>query len=210
MLVTQIAETSSKARFRISIDGQFAFVLYSGELRQMHIEEGQELSEESYRHIMTQLLPRRAKLRSMNLLRSRDYTRKQLEDKLRQGGYPQSCVEEAVAYVEAYGYIDDKRYARDFIAYRLQSHSRLRIETDLLQKGVSKEVIREAFAELEDMGAAQDETAMILALTEKRGYHADTATVQEKQKMYGYLCRRGFSPEKIMKALSQGSPQDAP
>ncbi len=202
MLVTQIAETSSKARRRIYLDGQFAFVLYRGELDQFHIEEGQELSEESYRRIMTQILPKRAKLRSMSLLQSRDYTRKQLEDKLKQGDYPQVCIEEALAYVESYGYIDDRRYARDFIGYQIQFKSRRRIEADLMRRGIAKDLIRETFAELGSMGVEQDESEMIRALLEKKKYCADTAAPQEKQRMYGYLCRKGFSQETVMKALS--------
>ena len=201
MLVTQISEVT-KSRYRIYLDGQFAFVLYKGELRQFHIKENQELSDESYRQIMTQILPKRAKLRSMNLLQSRDYTRKQLEDKLSQGDYPKECIEEAVAYVESYGYIDDRRYARDFIEYHIQAKSRTRIETDLMRKGIAKDIIREAFDELCNMGVVQDEPAMIRDLLRKKKYCPDTATKQEQQKMQGFLFRKGFSPEAIMKALS--------
>ena len=201
MVVTQIAE-ASKSRSRVYLDGQCAFVLYKGELRQFHIKEGQELSEESYQQIMTQILPKRAKLRSMNLLQSRDYTKRQLEDKLRQGDYPQECIEEAVAYVESYGYIDDRRYARDFIEYHIQSKSRTRIETDLMRKGIAKDIIREAFDELENLGVEQDESVMIRDLLQKKKYYPGTATKQEQQKMYGFLFRKGFSSEAIMKVLS--------
>ena len=201
MLVTQISGVS-KSRFRVYLDGQFAFVLYKGELRRFQIKENQELSEKSYQLIMTQVLSKRAKLRSMNLLQSKDYTRKQLEDKLRQGDYPQKCIEEAVAYVESYGYIDDRRYARDYIEYHIQNKSRTRIETDLLRRGIAKEVIRTVFEELGNMGVRQDESAMIHDLMVKKKYCVDTATRQEQQKMYSFLCRRGFSSEAIMRALS--------
>ena len=200
MLVTQISEVS-KSRSRIYLDGQFAFILYKGELRQFQIKEGQELTEECYRQIMTQILPKRAKLRSMNLLQSRDYTRKQLEDKLKQGEYPQECIEEALSYVESYGYIDDRRYAGDYIEYHIQTKSRMRIETDLMRRGISKEVIRQAFEELSGLGVVQDEAALIRDLLNKRKYCADTATKQEQQKMYGFLYRKGFSPEVIVRVL---------
>ena len=200
MFVTQVSETS-RSRYRVYLDGQFAFVLYKSELCQFHIKEHQELSAESYQHIMTTILPRRAKLRSMNLLQSRDYTRKQLEDKLRQGEYPQECVAEAIAYVESYGYIDDGRYARDFIEYNLQSKSRARMETDLMRKGISKDVIQKAFSELEDLGVEQDEMEIICALLRKKKYCANTATKQEQQKMYGFLYRKGFRADIISRAL---------
>lgn len=200
MIVSQISEVS-KSRFRVYLDGQFAFVLYKGELLQFQIKENKELSEESYRFIMTQVLPKRAKLRSMNLLQSKDYTKKQLEDKLRQGEYPQECIDEAIAYVESYGYIDDRRYAKDFIEYHIETKSRSRIEADLLRRGISKDIIRAIFDELSDMGVEQDESALINDLLSRKKYCADTATRQEQQKMYGFLYRRGFSPEAITKAL---------
>ena len=200
MLVTQISEVS-KTRSRIFLDGQFAFILYKGELCQFQIKEGQELAEECYRQIMTEILPKRAKLRSMNLLQSRDYTRKQLEDKLKRGEYPQECIEEVLSYVESYGYIDDRRYAGDYIEYHIQNKSRMRIETDLMRRGISKEVIRQAFEMLGDLGVAQDEAALIRDLLNKKKYCAHTATKQEQQKMYGFLYRKGFSSEAISRAL---------
>lgn len=200
MIVTQVAEVT-KSRYRIFLDGQFAFILYKGELRQFHIKEGQELSVENYDHIMTQILPRRAKLRSMNLLQSKDYTRRQLEDKLIQGEYPQQCIEEAIAYVESYGYIDDERYAREFIEYHIQNKSRSRIEMDLMKKGIGREIIQKAFDTLQELGVESNEMELVIELLKKKKYSANIATKQEQQKMYGFLYRKGFHSDVISRAL---------
>lgn len=200
MLITQILE-ASRSRCRIYLDGQFAFVLYKGELHQFHIVEGQELPAESYREISSVLLPKRAKLRCMNLLRSKDYTRKQLQDKLAQGEYPQACIDEAIAYVESFGYLDDLRYARDYIEYHMDSRSRGRMEMDLMRKGIDRNLIGQAFEELDERGVAQDETGMIRELLNKKKYCAETATKQEQQRMYGFLYRRGFQADKIAREL---------
>lgn len=200
MIVTQISEVSGSRR-RIDLDGQFAFVLYKGELSQYHIKEGRELTPQDYREIMTELLPRRAKLRCMNLLKARDYTKKQLKDKLTQGGYPQECIDEAIAYAESYHYIDDLRYAKDYIEYHLAGRSKMRIETDLMRKGIDGGMIKQAFAQLDESGIEQDEAAMVSELLRKKKYCTETATREEQQKMYGFLYRRGFPPEVIAKAL---------
>lgn len=200
MIVTQVAGVT-KSRYRIFLDGQFAFILYKGELRQFHIKEGQELSVENYDHIMTQILPRRAKLRSMNLLQSKDYTRRQLEDKLKQGEYPQQCIEEAIAYVESYGYIDDERYAREFIEYHIQNKSRSRIEMDLMKKGIGREIIQKAFDTLQELGVESNEMELVIELLKKKKYNANAATKQEQQKMYGFLYRKGFHSDVISRAL---------
>ena len=202
MIITQISE-ASKSRCRIYIDGQFAFALYKGELRKFHLKEGQEFPPDHYREITEEVLPKRAKLRCMNLLQSRDYTRKQLEDKLLQGEYPQECIEAAIAYVESYGYLDDLRYAKDFIEYHIDSRSRGRMEMDLMRKGIGRDLIRQAFEELDELGVEQDEAAMIRELLSKKQYCAEKATSQEQQRLYGFLYRRGFHADAIARELSQ-------
>lgn len=200
MIVTQITGIT-KGRFRIYIEEKPAFVLYRGEVRRLGIREGEPLSEESLREIEEEILPTRAKRRAMNLLQNRDYTEAGLREKLRNGDYPESCIEEAVAYVKSYGYVDDRRYAEDFITYNLDRKSRTRMEQDLMRKGISKDTIRAVFEELEEQGTSQDEGAMIRRLLEKKKYDPQTATGQEKQRMYAFLYRRGFRAEVISRAL---------
>ena len=200
MIVTQITGIT-KGRFRIYIEEKPAFVLYRGEVRRLGIREGEPLSEESLREIEEEILPTRAKRRAMNLLQNRDYTEAGLREKLRNGDYPESCIEEAVAYVKSYGYVDDCRYAGDFITYNLDRKSRTRMEQDLMRKGLSKDTIRTVFEELEEQGTSQDEGAMIRRLQEKKKYDPQTATGQEKQRMYAFLYRRGFLAEVISRAL---------
>lgn len=200
MTVTEIIELDKK-RSKIYIDEQFAFVLYKGELRLYHIAEGKTITQEDYEQITHVLLPKRAKLRAMNLLKAREYTKKQLRDKLYDGGYPEDIIEEAVAYVESYHYIDDTRYARQYAQYRIESKSRRCIELELIKRGVDKQIINNVFTELEEEGIGSDETAMIERLLQKRRYDKENATMQEKQKTYAFLMRRGFSSESIQKMI---------
>ena len=167
MLVTQVTGIS-KGRYRIYIEEKPAFVLYRGEVRRFGIREGEALSGECLREIQKEILPGRAKRRAMNLLQSRDYTESGLREKLRGGDYPESCIEEALAYVKSYGYVDDRRYARDFITYNMDRKSRTRIQQDLMRKGIAKDTVCAVFEELEEEGTRQDEEAMIRSLLEKK------------------------------------------
>lgn len=200
MRVTQVVELS-KSRSKVYIEQEFAFVLYKGELRLYKIKEGEELDEKDYRTIMTEVLPKRAKLRAMNLLKSREYTTAALRTKLKQGFYPDEVIEEALAYVASYHYTDDLRYAVSYMNCHEQDKSRRRIEQDLLGKGIDKKTLEEAWLQWEEQGGEKDEQSMIAKLMEKRHYDATTATLQEQQKMFGFLMRKGFSAEQIGKAL---------
>ena len=55
---------------------------------------------------------RDARRKAMRLLEHMDRTEKGLREKLRQAGFTSQAVDHALTYVEAYGYIDDERYAR--------------------------------------------------------------------------------------------------
>ena len=200
MIVTAVEELG-RSRSKIMIDGEFAFVLYKGELRLYHIREGEELDRRDYDAILTEVLPRRAKLRAMNLLTRWEYTEKQLRDKLREGYYPEKVIEEALGYVAGFHYTDDLRYAVTYITDHESSRSRRRIEQDLLGKGISRETLERAWAEWEDKGGSQDEGAMIRALLAKRSYDPDTADRKEQQRTYAFLMRKGFSGETVRRAL---------
>ncbi|MDE7404733.1 MAG: recombination regulator RecX, partial [Lachnospiraceae bacterium] len=144
MTVTGIKEIT-KSRMKIEIDGEFAFVLYKGELRVYGIKENQEISEEVYQKILTEVLSKRAKLRAMNLLKSRAYTSFQLKEKLEAGGYPGKIIDEAIDYVSSFGYVNDSQYTIDFIEYNKERKSKNRIYMDLYKKGIPRNILEEAW-----------------------------------------------------------------
>ena len=151
MTVTRIEELS-RSRCKIYLEDSFAFVLYKGELATYGIQEEEELSEESYREIMQEVLPKRATLRCMNLLQSRAYTESKLRSKLKEGGYPQESIDSALAYVKSYHYVDDLQFAKDYIVNQAGKKSRRVLEQDLIARGVSRDEIEAAFAEAAEKG----------------------------------------------------------
>lgn len=200
MQITQITELS-KTRSKVYIDQEFAFVLYKGELRLYHICEGAELSEQDYRQIMQEVLPKRAKLRALNLLKSREYTEAQLRIKLEQGLYPGKVINEALKYVASFHYIDDLRYAVSYITYHEESKGRRRIDQDLQRKGISREVIERAWQSWEKNGGQKDDLQIIQKLLEKKHFDPETADYKEQQRIAAYLMRKGFTGEQIRKAM---------
>lgn len=204
MIVTDIVEVT-KSRSKVFIDGKFAFVLYKGELRKYSLETDQEISDEIYEELMTVILPKRAKLRSMKLLQNKEYTEKQLRDKLKQGGYPEKIIEEAVSYVKSYHYIDDDRYTAAYIEYHIETKSKQRIIQDLHRKGITNECIEKQWNKLELMGVEGNEEEMIRTILEKKHYSCENADIKEQRRMYAFLLRRGFAGDLVRKAMNAES-----
>ena len=155
MRITRI-EPVTKTKYRVSVDEQFAFVVYKGELSRFHLKEECELTEDTYAKIKEVLL-KRAKLRAMHLLNDMARTESQLRDKLKLGGYPSEITEAAIAYVKSFGYINDDAYIRNFIDSRKDKKSRREIYALLRQKGVdmnrAEEIMEEMYEEYSDQEA---------------------------------------------------------
>ena len=201
MTVTELVPVS-KGRYKVYIDQKFAFVLYKGELQLYKLEAGREVDIDCYQEILHKILPKRAKLRAMNLLQKRTYTAKQLRDKLKEGFYSQQVIEETIEYVSSYHYLDDFQYALDYITYHAEERSEKKMIYDLLNKGIPADIIDRALEEWRAQGGMQDEEAMIRQILEKKKYYSD-CKLKEKYKIYTYLLRKGFSMDNVNKVLGR-------
>ena len=197
MQITDI-KSVSKTKFKVYLDGQFAFTLYKGELFRYRIQEDGELSEEVYQEIREKVVLKRAKLRAMHLLNDMDRTESQLRTKLLNGDYPADIADEAIANVKSFGYINDESYIRRFIESRKNSKSKKEIYALLMKKGVDMERVREILSEYY---SAEDSLNAIRDLLRKKRYDPKSATDQEMRKIYGYLARKGFGYEDIRQVI---------
>ena len=204
MNITKI-EALTKTKFKVFLDGEFAFVLYKGELSRYRIKEEAELSEETYHTIVDEVLTKRAKLRAMHLLEAMDRTESGLRDKLKDNGYPQAAIDRAIEYVKSFGYINDERYAYNFINNRKDSKSRREIYALLCRKGIDKDIMDNAFEEVYD---ESDDKEAIRRLISKRHIDLNNCSREELTKLYGYLGRKGFGYEDIRQVI-QDVQQDA-
>lgn len=186
-----------KGKRKILLDNGILFSLYAGECRKYAIKEDSYLSEEDYHKIMQEILMPRAKKRAMHILEKVDRTKKQLYDKLSLNGYPKECIEAAIAYVEGYHYIDDLRYARNYVRYHQEKKSSQRLKMDLMKRGVPKELIEQALEE----EYQSDESEQIAQLLRKRKYVAHDADQSEFRRQYQFLLRRGFKSSDILKVM---------
>ncbi len=200
-IVTDIVEFDKK-RCKVYLDGEFAFLLYKGELRDFSIKNGAEISDATYTEIVKGVLCKRCKLRAMNLLQKKDYTERQLRDKLSEGLYQPELIDDAIGYVKMYKYLDDDRYARDYITYHMSTRSKNRIIQDLITKGISKEKLMPIMNQLYLQEDGDIELEQVKALLEKKHYDQYMTDFKEKQKIMAFLMRRGFQMSTIKRAMN--------
>ncbi|MCR5419028.1 MAG: recombination regulator RecX [Lachnospiraceae bacterium] len=200
MLVTGIEEYNKK-QVKLYLDGEFAFLLYKGELSQYHIKEGEELAEQTYRLLTEDVLVKRVRLRAMNLLTKRAYTEQGLRRKLREGGYPPFLEDNALAYVKSFGYINDESYARDYIASLSGRYTTGVIAAKLKQKGISDDIISICMEEAqEELREGNEE--LLYELIRKKCRDGCPEEPRERAKLMRFLASKGFAIGEIRRALN--------
>lgn len=196
MIITKLEE-AAKGKINIYIDEEYQFFLYWKEVKLYHLKENDIISDETFNDIMTNTVLKRAKQKALNILKVMDRTEQELINKLKQAQYTDSIIPIAVQYVKDYHYIDDSRYAANFIKNKMNNKSRRQIEFELIQKGITKDIIVEAFSQ-----EYNDEDKAIKNAILKKNADISTMSREEKIKLSAFLYRKGFKMDKIKRYVN--------
>ena len=195
MTVTEIVPVD-KRRSKVFLDEDFTLVLYRGELKRFGIEEGGELTQDTYREIMDDVLLKRARERILFLLKASDKTEQELRLKLKDGGYPKEAIDYAISFVKEHRFINDEDYGRRYVECYSKRKSERQIRYELQRKGLDKEVIGEL---LEDNPV--DEEAQIRDYIRKKRLVLKEMDARERSRVMAALGRKGFSFEAVNRVL---------
>ncbi|MGI6029370.1 MAG: regulatory protein RecX [Candidatus Heteroscillospira sp.] len=137
-----------------------------------------------------------AKKRALNMLDKRDYSCKELTERLIQKGESPEDAEAAVERFAQLGLLNDEKYAGLVVRhYAAKGYGASRVKTELFRRGVPKELWDEA---LEQMPGQEDAMDAFLRRRLK-----DNAGEKEIRRATDALLRRGFSWEEIRSALNR-------
>lgn len=127
-------------------------------------------------------------------------TRREVEIRLQRAAIAPSAIEMALAALERAGLVDDRAFAAAWVESRSRSkgYGRVRLETELRRKGVDSETIGEALAGVEP--ASEADRALVIARSLLGS--ADIADRAVRQRLAGYLHRRGYSWDTIEQVVA--------
>ena len=164
-------------------------------------EQLEELKEHSDRD--------RAREKAVFLLSRRDYSERELRQKLcrEKGRYcpdRQEAAQQAAAYMTELGYVNDAAYAARLArVYRLERlYPARRAVEKLCEKGIDRDTAREAVEAVET-----DDLQLALEFLRKRRYTVPY-THEEAEKQLAALARYGFSAEDSRRALKRRQEED--
>ncbi len=146
-----------------------------------------------------------AKVYAVKLMGKFSYTYRGMVNKLVQKGYSKDIALQVADHYKELGYLEDSIYAQKFIkdAVEFKYHGPARIRYDLKQKGVDEEVIDEAFNELDI-----DFFEVLKNLVSVKAAGEDLTDRKRRDKLIGYLSRKGFGYYDINEVLAEYSEQE--
>lgn len=196
MIITRLEEVGKK-QIRVYFDEERYCLLYRNEVRRLDFREEMEVLQEDFQELNVCLL-RRAKMKAMALLKYQDRTRRELFERLGHLEFPEFIIEEAVAYVESYGYINDEEYVRRYMEYKAGNKSRLQIKQELQRKGIPSDILESVWEEYN-----YQEEEVLEEQMKKRIRQKGVVTDENFQKYYGYFARKGFSSNNVLSLLKK-------
>lgn len=143
--------------------------------------------------------------RAVSYLSRREYSRRELGEKLRRlGSEDDAKVDEVLDYLEEKGYLSNERFAEQFLRAKASRYGQSRLRMELRQRGLSGEEIDRAIEGLDRAieGLAGSEEDRAWSVWEKR-FSSYPEDQKEKAKQIRFLMSRGFSYAIVSRVLQR-------
>jgi regulatory protein len=191
------------SRRSIFLDGRFFCGVSEDVAVKFHLERGMEIDEDKLKELLYEEEFSKAKSYVYRILARRMYTTREIRDKLIEREYVDKIIEDVIATLERYGYLNDRTYAREWIESRMRSKpkGKIALKRELESKGIDRSIIEDALSQAFDQ-SKEAEMAMDLARRKVRSYNADDP-VAAKRKLRSFLLRRGFDFETVKDVIEQ-------
>lgn len=134
------------------------------------------------------------------LLGLREYSEKELRNKLRLRGFEPEAIDTGLAYARDSGYQSDARYAQLKASSLSRRMGNSRIARELKEKGIDVEAINT------ELAALDPEVDRAVGLLSK--FSGQAMTPELRAKVYRFLAYRGFDFSMIKRALAAFQDQD--
>ena len=184
-------------RLNVYLDGTYAFSLATAVATTLKV--GQTLSPELVTSLQQQDETNKAKDKAVQLISRRPRSIVEIQRHLRNKGYPDQAIEEAVMRLQEVGLLDDEAFARYWVDQRdtFKPRSHLALRQELQQKGVARHIIETAISEVDQTAAAQRVAA------KQANRYAHLNKNEFRKKMGSFLHRRGFHYEIIRQVTNE-------
>lgn len=197
MIITDLKPVK-KSLSLVYIDGEYAMKLDTATLAENGITVGCVIEDDELKELIEKSNYKRAKEKALWLISGRDYSKKQLMDKIKKDS-SEETAEEVCERMEELGLVNDENYARR-LAHDLIYLKKLSVrgaKYKLMDKGIDRELCEEILEEFD-----VDPVEQLVELIERK--YADKLDDEKgRRRTVAALQRLGYSWSDIKSALAE-------
>jgi len=177
-----------------------SFFISSQFVEELGIREGDAVSDELYQTLHYQAELEKARQKGMDLLSRAEQSEGMMRQKLLKRDFHPDVVTEVIAWLEERHYLENRRYAEQWVTVRLRRNpeGRPALVAGLLRRGVDRHTAEDTVARLV---TAETETAAL----ERAFYKLKRRHKNNVDTIYSSLMRKGFSHAEIRTQLERFS-----
>lgn len=196
--IKSIADINDKYQV-VYLDDGFLFKGKKWEIRKLNLDIDMLISPELYEQIYKEYGVRRCRYKAVDILSRSDKTEFELKRKLKDSYFAEEVIEEVIAELKRHHYVDDMRYAFNFVNYKSGTKSRFQIISLLKSKGVDNDIINNVIANEYN---SKDEYIIIRKQLNKYADVDNNINREHINKIYSSLVRKGISYSLIEDIIS--------
>ncbi|GIQ70987.1 regulatory protein RecX [Xylanibacillus composti] len=193
------ADGKQKGQYRVHLEDGRQLDVHEDVLVKYRLLKGETLDASTIRRIRQEESAQEAIQQALRWLSVRARSEQELVQGLKQKGYAQKIILQAVSRCRELGMMDDRAFARQLTSHRsrIQRKGKRLIEQELKQRGIEQDDIADALAETN----TQQERDNALNWIRKKWPALKGDTRVRKQKMAAFLYRKGFDSALIRDSL---------
>ena len=208
--ITALEPQKRPGRLNVFVDGQFVMGVGEAVAADLRLRVGREMTSEKLLEVAGAEEVQKALDSALLLLEVRARAKREIETRLTQKGYEPSIIEQVVEKLVRLELLNDAQFAAQWVEAKTRVGGnrpvgRRRLSSELYAKGVAKDQIAEAV----EVVTNADELALARAAASKkiRSIPTDRDLLQkERQKLMGFLQRRGFGWETVKQVTKESLP----
>lgn len=204
------AKAGKGEKIHLSLDGEYIATVNADYWFTCGIRSGSEVSPEQLEELLAESARRKMMNKALDLLSMRDYSRRELSDKLvtkawekkeqkdMDLGSLKQQASDICDRLEELGLLNEERFARSYVdeLIRRKHLSKSGLKTALLQKGVQRDIIETVLEEVE-----VDPVEQVRELLATKFKNRDLSDEKQKTRTVNALLRLGYRYNEINAAM---------
>ncbi len=206
------AKPGKGEKIHLSLDGEYIATVNADYWFTCGIKSGSEVTPEQLEELLSESARRKMMNKALDLLSMRDYSRRELSDKLvtkawekkeqkdMDLGSLKQQASDICDRLEELGLLNEERFARSYVdeLIRRKHLSKSGLKTALIQKGVARDIIETVLEEVDI-----DPVAQVRELLATKFKNRDLSDEKQKTRTVNALLRLGYRYNEIHAAMGE-------